>query len=280
VKKVALALVLLLLAVPIAYSQDYSPVRLTTAPPNGLSGTVILVPHDSSLVIPPGGGNFCFDAIVTNSTGHSVHGFIWGDVYSAEQNKHWVPLLLTEIEAGPYETKSYEDICLFVPYCVDPGAYIFICNVGCYPNVTDADTIEFSKNTGAEGPLMDDGDCPPEVFINANTILPVNTIVSECQRNSGDPEIGIMPTALSVGDIYPNPFNAATKITFNLNGRTAIKVDVVNLMGEMAGTLLNKELPAGNYELNWNAADYPSGIYFLKFSTSEETIVKKTTLVK
>jgi len=76
---------------------------------------------------------------------------------------------------------------------------------------------------------------------------------------------------------YPNPFNPSTKIKFSIpesplpggdgrGGLQLIKLAVYDLLGNEVATLVNKELPAGNYEIEFNAANLPSGVYFYQLT--------------
>ena len=45
-------------------------------------------------------------------------------------------------------------------------------------------------------------------------------------------------------------------------------------------TLVNDWKPAGDYPLKWYAAQYPSGIYFVRLSTSHDVLIRKVSLIK
>ncbi len=44
--------------------------------------------------------------------------------------------------------------------------------------------------------------------------------------------------------------------------------------------LVNQQLKAGVYEVEWNASNYPSGVYFYRLSAGEYTECKKMVLIK
>jgi photosystem II stability/assembly factor-like uncharacterized protein len=71
-----------------------------------------------------------------------------------------------------------------------------------------------------------------------------------------------LPTTYSLSQNYPNPFNPSTIISYQLpiNGNVSLKI--FNSLGQVVETLINKEMPAGSYTQQWNAAGMPSGIYF------------------
>ena len=61
---------------------------------------------------------------------------------------------------------------------------------------------------------------------------------------------------------YPNPFNPSTKIGYSLPLASNVAIRIYNSIGENVITLVDNYHPAGNYEVDWNAVQYASGIYF------------------
>ncbi len=61
---------------------------------------------------------------------------------------------------------------------------------------------------------------------------------------------------------YPNPFNPSTKIKFVIPKSSFVNLKVYNVLGKEVATLVNEERPAGNYEVEFNATDLSSGVYF------------------
>ena len=79
---------------------------------------------------------------------------------------------------------------------------------------------------------------------------------------------------------YPNPFNAATAITFSIAGRTDVELSIFDMSGRRVATLIHDVLPAGKYTLRWNAKDAPTGTYFAVLKTSTSTSKQRLELVK
>ncbi len=71
---------------------------------------------------------------------------------------------------------------------------------------------------------------------------------------------------------YPNPFNATTKIVYSLPEAGETMIKIYNLFGETVEILVNKWLPAGEYEKTWDAKNLPSGIYICCFSINNRII--------
>jgi chitinase len=81
-------------------------------------------------------------------------------------------------------------------------------------------------------------------------------------------------------DNYPNPFRAATTLAFQLERDTSVKLSVYDLIGNQVVVLKNGATPKGKHALMWNAAGYPSGVYFYKFEAAGFTLTKKMILVQ
>jgi len=92
---------------------------------------------------------------------------------------------------------------------------------------------------------------------------------------------------------YPNPFNPSTRIKFTIptppissplaKGRTEegfATLKVYDILGNEIATLVNEELSPGEYEVEFNATNLPSGIYFYTLKTGEFVQSKKMVMLK
>jgi hypothetical protein len=84
---------------------------------------------------------------------------------------------------------------------------------------------------------------------------------------SVEPIDGSVPVSYSLSQNYPNPFNPSTKINFSLPEQTAVKIIVSDILGREVTTLVNDNLNAGTYSVEFNATELPSGIYFYTMIT-------------
>jgi photosystem II stability/assembly factor-like uncharacterized protein len=89
-----------------------------------------------------------------------------------------------------------------------------------------------------------------------------------------------VPSAYQLGQNYPNPFNPSTKISFSLPKSDFVKLTVFDLLGREVTSLVKEELKPGTYEVDWNASNYPSGVYFYKLTSGNFTETKKMILIK
>lgn len=91
----------------------------------------------------------------------------------------------------------------------------------------------------------------------------------------------VAPSKFYLYQNYPNPFNPITKIKFDVatnserkstypgeSGKN-VKLVIYDVLGREISMLVNDELKPGSYEVNWDARNYPSGIYFCIMRVSE-----------
>ena len=74
---------------------------------------------------------------------------------------------------------------------------------------------------------------------------------------------------------YPNPFNSTTVIKYELPDDAHVKLVIYDILGRVVKTLVDEVKTAGIYQVNFNAGNLPSGIYFSKisFSNSKSKLV-------
>lgn len=103
---------------------------------------------------------------------------------------------------------------------------------------------------------------------------------------SSEPFIGIEPISNFIAEVfslrqnYPNPFNPATNIQITIPKLSYATLTIFDASGKEVEVLVNGELKAGAYQINWNASGNPSGIYFYRLVTADFTETKKMVLVK
>ena len=100
-----------------------------------------------------------------------------------------------------------------------------------------------------------------------------------------------VPAQFSLSQNYPNPFNPSTKIKFSLphpseGGEWAVQLNVYDLLGRKVASLIpplrgGKEgLSPGTYEVEWNATNFSSGVYFYKLVAGDFVQTRKMILLK
>ena len=89
-----------------------------------------------------------------------------------------------------------------------------------------------------------------------------------------------IPTEYKLYNAYPNPFNPKTKIKLDLPQNGFIKLVVYDVMGREIETLVNQQMNAGTYIIDFNASNLASGIYYYRIVASDFVAVKKMVLLK
>ena len=91
---------------------------------------------------------------------------------------------------------------------------------------------------------------------------------------------GYAPTKFSLEQNYPNPFNPSTMIKFSIPQSNRVSLVVYNLLGQKVATLIDNEMNAGEHQVNFNAANLSSGIYFYSITSGSFNMTKKMMLLK
>jgi len=103
-----------------------------------------------------------------------------------------------------------------------------------------------------------------------------------------------MPQEFLLYQNYPNPFNPTTKIKFSLplaseergilpaerHGGEVVSLKVYDILGNEIATLINEVKPAGEYEIEFNAKNLSSGMYFYKLKAGNYSQTRKMMLLK
>jgi photosystem II stability/assembly factor-like uncharacterized protein len=84
----------------------------------------------------------------------------------------------------------------------------------------------------------------------------------------------------SLSQNYPNPFNPTTSLQYAISSRQFVTLKVYDLLGREVAILVNEEKPAGEYEVEFNGANLPSGIYFYQLKAGEYIETRKMVLLR
>lgn len=92
----------------------------------------------------------------------------------------------------------------------------------------------------------------------------------------GDP----VPVSYKLNQNYPNPFNPVTTISFEIPATENVKLVIYDMRGKEVAVLLNQNMRAGTYKVNWDASSFSTGIYLYKLSAGTYVETKKMVLLK
>ncbi len=93
-------------------------------------------------------------------------------------------------------------------------------------------------------------------------------------------EASPLPNSILLVKNFPNPFNSTTVIEFSLPKASHVKIELFDLLGRQIQTLSDQHQPAGTHRMLLNGSQLPSGQYFYRISTSDQTICRKLMLIK
>ncbi len=89
-----------------------------------------------------------------------------------------------------------------------------------------------------------------------------------------------LPKEFRLFQNYPNPFNSSSVIKYSIPQSSQVSLKIFNTLGEEIEILVDELKPAGTYEVNWNAANLPSGVYFYQMKAGEYINTKKMIFLK
>jgi len=107
------------------------------------------------------------------------------------------------------------------------------------------------------------GQCP-EITVNAILKVEMEDYSSESESVDFQDDYNSIPSDFNLDQNYPNPFNPVTSIRYALPFESKIKIMIINILGEFIITLVDELKPAGTYTVNWDARNFPSGVYFYR----------------
>ncbi len=132
------------------------------------------------------------------------------------------------------------------------------------PDVEQGHSLRYTGAGGGPQAWIDESDPQPG---DGSTVL-------------ADPPMGGQPASPTLLDIWPNPFNPETHVTFLLPRTQRVRLQVVDLLGRELRVLEDGLLPAGVHERRLQLSDQPAGCYLLSLQAGESQSVRKILLVK
>lgn len=155
--------------------------------------------------------------------------------------------------------------------------------------------VVFTSADELEGSLV-----PAEIRFNINgNPNALTQITSKYSINGGEMKQGptfgsngvtgveeeLIPEHFEVSQNYPNPFNPATTIRYSVPKNSFVSIKVYDILGREIKTLVNEEVKAGTYKVNWNGLNeygsrVASGTYFYRVISGSDVVTKKMVLIK
>jgi len=127
---------------------------------------------------------------------------------------------------------------------------------------------------GDEIAVMTGSDYNGQIYIGIDQIL--TTLKN---KKNADEQIPL-PKEYVINLCYPNPFNPTTTINYQLGKNSQVEISIYDINGKKVETLIKAYQNIGSYSVEWNASQYPSGIYIYKIIADEFVDVNKILLLK
>lgn len=198
---------------------------------------------------------------VTHEVGHWLNLFhIWGDEPECNQDDQVSDTPLQGNSSSGCPTFPTTDAC----QPNSPGImfvnYMDYSNDACMYMFTSGQSTRMNAAlSGPRASLLTSNGCIPI------GITPISTEI---------------PAKYSLEQNFPNPFNPVTNIRFDITRSSQVSLKVYDAAGNEIAVLVNQALNAGTYNYDFDASNYPSGVYFYVLSAGEFTATKKMVLIK
>jgi photosystem II stability/assembly factor-like uncharacterized protein len=88
------------------------------------------------------------------------------------------------------------------------------------------------------------------------------------------------PVSLMLDQNFPNPFNSQTEILFSIATKGHYTLEIYDTKGNRIKQLLDQFLNAGNYNVNYDAEELSSGVYFYRLSGANKSLTRKMILLR
>ncbi|MFU8862051.1 MAG: T9SS type A sorting domain-containing protein [Cyclonatronaceae bacterium] len=110
----------------------------------------------------------------------------------------------------------------------------------------------------------------PAWYVDVNTSGLVSTSIEHTEN----------PYVFYLSENYPNPFNPATSITYQIPHDGQVRLDVFNVLGQQVASLVDEVKVAGRYETRFDARALSSGVYLYRLTSGGQVMTRKMVLVK
>ena len=221
----------------------------TTAEGNPDNLSIIATPVNPPIVIPANGGSFGFNVTIENFGQVTLSTQVWTMATLPNGNEIGPVLGPAELTVLGSSMVSY-DLTQNVPGRAPSGDYSYGAYLGVYPDaVWDDDNFNFSKAEGVCSPnSVSNWDCTE--LTNYNTDV-------------------LKPDTYSLLSVYPNPFNSAVRIEYEVANAGEVKLVLYDVSGREVEEIFRGWKEAGYYSSDYRGEGLASGIYFVRFENNQ-----------
>ena len=88
------------------------------------------------------------------------------------------------------------------------------------------------------------------------------------------------PYRFEMEELYPNPFNPSTQISFSLPMDDYVKLSAYNIRGNEVDVIFEGAQSVGQHSYTWNASHIPSGVYYIHLQAGDMVTSQQALLIK
>lgn len=156
-----------------------------------------------------------------------------------------------------------------------------------YDNNTFISLIDTVTNTGGY-----EWDIPIDISEKSTYKISITSVANSSVSDMSDgtfsivDDVSVENSEIGISDYqlfanYPNPFNAQTTISYQLPQASDVILKIFDVQGKEVCTLVNERQSAQRYEINFDASELASGIYFYKIQAGKHFMqTRKLLLIK
>jgi len=232
-------------------------------PPPPQDVTITCTPIGAPIVIGAGGGSFQYDVSIVNNGLASATFDVWIDI-SGPVARTMGPKNFT-VAAGGSIARTLTQT---VPGGAPAGTYTQTCSQGTFPVADNSSAFNWDKS----------------VVAPQGNVSSVNSWSSDFADLSAEVATGTteltLPEAFVLDQNFPNPFGAATQITYALPEGQHVSIKVYNMLGQEVSTLVDDYRAAGRHQVRFDGSQLSAGVYLYVMDAGDFTATKRLTLLK
>ncbi|MCK5844602.1 MAG: T9SS type A sorting domain-containing protein, partial [Victivallales bacterium] len=214
----------------------------------------------------------CYDSLCTDSTGALLEFPYCGDKF-IEWNTIDTTSIILSVNGAEYTLDSpgmswFDDSLLL--FDTGEAGLSFV----------DGDTVRVCLEEATD--RVSQGYGPNHLGRHADWTHP-DTPVSFCWEfyvNTTGIRETAKPCASGITSIHPNPFNSVVSIEYSTESETHVEIDIYDILGRKIANIENAHRPSGDYRAEWQAIDFPGGIYFVRARFDDGEIAKRIIYLK
>lgn len=105
------------------------------------------------------------------------------------------------------------------------------------------------------------------------------------KRNEAGPAEDQLPTQISLGPAFPNPFNPSTTISYQIPEAGRVRLRLYDMLGQLVTTLVDREVAAGKHSVVWDGRNergefVATGVYLYRMEVASVVRTKKLVLAR